>query len=75
MSDETKIVFTEETINFVLEALGWYSDNVGCVREKSSDEYVLDVCGKPFKKTDIIAIHKNGVFTSITQALNFLSSV
>ena len=42
---KSKIIFTKETIGFIIEALGWYADNLdnNFVKEKNTNEYILDV--------------------------------
>ncbi len=71
--DKTKIIFTSETVEYIIEALEWFVDDQdhGLITDVKTKKYILDVHGKPFMAKDIIAICKHGVITSFTQAIEF----
>ncbi len=63
-----KILFTQKSLPFILEALGKKISEEGYVKNKNGS-YVLDVDGKSFTVGSIIAIHKSGWITSPGQLL------
>lgn len=65
---KTKIIFDKGTIGFVLEALGYSTDEKGYVVD-SKNNYMLDVDGKKFKPNKIIGITKKQFITKESQLI------
>lgn len=64
MENKTKILFDENSLTFVLEALGYNVDNEGYVIYKGGSR-ALDVNGKEFKKVDITGIQNGKFYTNV----------
>lgn len=62
--NKTKILFDENTLTFILEALGYEVNSFGFVEYKSGQK-VLDSTGKEFKAKDIVGIQGGVFFTNV----------
>jgi len=62
-----KILFTESTIPFILEAIGKEIDRDGYVVDTETKEYEYDIDGKSFKAKKLIGIVGKKYITNICQ--------
>lgn len=63
---KTKLIFTKNTVGFIIEALGYHKDEKGYV-VNADNEYALDADGKKFKSNNLIGAVKGYWFTSEEQ--------
>jgi len=64
---KTKLIFTERSLPFILEALGKTTDKKEYVIDVKSKKFVLDADGKKFKKSKLIGIIGKKWITNIFQ--------
>ncbi len=62
-----KILFTEDALPSILEALGKTTDKKGYVIDSKSKDFVLDADGNKFKAKNLIGIVKKKWITNLSQ--------
>lgn len=68
--NKSKLIFTEESIWAILEALDKAVNEHGFVIDKTTKEFALDAEGKKFKPKQIVAISKDEWCTNVFQMTN-----